>query len=151
LFRAALDEASASFEQAQAALATAQALRSGGQTAVDDARAKLRRAEELGARQLIAQADLDAARIAMDEATASLQSAGSEAIVAAAAVEQARAAVDQAKIDLDRTVITAPIDGIVIARNVDVGQTVAAAIQAPVLFNIAADLRRMQMEMDIDE
>src|SRR5262249_57270463 len=92
LFQAALNEADASLQQTQAALLTAQAERLGYETAVDDARTKLRRAEELGARQLIPPADLDAAHIAMDEATANCQSASSQVTVAMAAVDQARAA-----------------------------------------------------------
>ena len=151
LFRAALNEAEASLQQAQAALLTAQASKLVYETAVDDARTKLLRAEELGARQLIPRADLDAAHIAMEEAASNLQSATSQVTVAMAAVDQARAAADEAKVNLDHTVITSPIDGIVVARNVDVGQTVAAAVQAPVLFDIAADFRRMQLELDIDE
>src|SRR5439155_21567140 len=59
--------------------------------------------------------------------------------------------VAEAKLNLDDTIISSPIDGIVVSRNVDVGQTVAAAVQAPVLFNIATDLRKMQVEVDIDE
>jgi HlyD family secretion protein len=151
LFQAALSETEASFQHMQAALSTAQAEKDGNETAVEDARTKLRRAMELGAHQLIPQADLDAAQIAMDEAIANLQSATSQVMTAQAPVDQARAAVEQARVNLDRTVITSPIDGVVIARNVDVGQTLAAAVQAPVLFDIAADVRRMQLEVDIDE
>jgi HlyD family secretion protein len=66
-------------------------------------------------------------------------------------VQEARAVFDQAKVNLDHTVITSPIDGVVVARNVEVGQTVASAMQAPVLFNIASDLKRMQVEVDVDE
>jgi HlyD family secretion protein len=68
-----------------------------------------------------------------------------------AAVTQAEANVNQAEVDLGHTVIATPIDGVVIARNVDVGQTVAASFQAPVLFVIANDLARMQVNASIDE
>lgn len=64
---------------------------------------------------------------------------------------QARASVQQAQVSLSKTVITSPIDGIVISRNVDVGQTVAASMSAPTLFVIAADLTRMQLNASIDE
>jgi HlyD family secretion protein len=151
LFAAALGEAQAAFVQAQAAKAQAEASAEGLQTAVDDARMKLTRAEELGARGIIPQSDLDAARIAMDEAVAALGAGKSQVNQARAAVGQAQAAVDQARVNLERTIITSPIDGIVVSRNVDVGQTVAASVQAPVLFSVAADLRHMQLEVDIDE
>ena len=64
---------------------------------------------------------------------------------------QARASVNQARVNLSKTVITSPIDGIVISRNVDVGQTVAASLSAPVIFVIAADLTRMRLNASIDE
>ena len=64
---------------------------------------------------------------------------------------QARAALGQAEVNLSHATITAPIDGIVISRNVDVGQTVAASMQAPVLFTIAQDLREMQVNASVDE
>ncbi len=151
LLQAALDEANASLVQAKAAHDSAIANLDGYQTAVLDARTKLTRAAQLADRQLIAPADLDAARIAFESASADLRSGAAQVSVAQSAVAEARAAVDQAKVNLDHTIITSPIDGIVVARNVDVGQTVAAAIQAPVLFQIAADVRQMQVEVDIDE
>ena len=71
---------------------------------------------------------------------------------AARATEAQRAAqLRQARVDLGRTDIRAPVDGVVITRSVDVGQTVAASLQAPVLFTIAKDLRDMQVETAIDE
>ena len=151
LFKAALGEAEAALSRAQAAQAQAQADTAGLEAAVEDAQTKLARAEELAARQLIPQSDLDAARNAVGDANAQLQAGESQIDEARAAVDEAKARVDQAKIDLDRTVITSPIDGIVVARNVDVGQTVAATVQAPVLFNIAADLKHMRVEVDVDE
>src|SRR5207302_978314 len=68
-----------------------------------------------------------------------------------AVVAQAQANVNQSQVNLDHTVITAPVDGIVTQRNVDVGQTVASSLQAPVLFIIAADLTKMQVSANIDE
>jgi HlyD family secretion protein len=70
---------------------------------------------------------------------------------ALAAVKQRESLLRQAQVDLDRTIIRAPVDGTVILRNVDAGQTVAASLQAPVLFTIAQDLRDMQVEAAIDE
>ena len=109
-----------------------------------DAQTKLGRANELAARQLIAKSDLDAAAIAQRTAEAQVKAS-------AAQVTQARAALSQAQVNLQKTVITSPIDGIVISRSVDVGQTVAASLQAPTLFTIAADLRQMQLKASIDE
>lgn len=84
-------------------------------------------------------------------AKADIATAEAEAAVAQANVEQKRAAVRIAKTDLDRTFIRAPIDGIVIDRQVELGQTVAASLSAPTLFVIAADLAEMQLEASIDE
>jgi HlyD family secretion protein len=119
--------------------------------AVEDARTKLARAEALAVRQLISQSDLDLARIAMGEASAARQAGQSAILEARAALDQAKAALDQANDNLKHTAVASPIDGIVVARNVDVGQTVASTFQAPVLFNVATDLTHMQVEVDIDE
>ncbi|HZX60131.1 MAG TPA: efflux RND transporter periplasmic adaptor subunit, partial [Candidatus Methylomirabilis sp.] len=70
---------------------------------------------------------------------------------AAARLEAALAALRAAQVDLDRTYINAPVNGVVIARNVDVGQTVAASLQAPILFLIAEDLKKMQVDTNVDE
>lgn len=77
--------------------------------------------------------------------------ADSQVGLAEAVATEAKAAVDRAAVNRDHTVITSPLDGIVVSRNVDVGQTVASTLQAPVLFTIAADLKRMQVATDIDE
>ena len=90
------------------------------------------------------QSDLDTAKANFDGALAQLKASE-------AAVSQAEASVNQAQVDLDHTVISTPIDGVVINRNVDVGQTVAASFQAPTLFVIANDLARMQVNASIDE
>lgn len=148
---AQLGQAEASLAEAQAALEQAEAARSGFETARLDAQMKLTREEQLSLHNLVAQADLDGARNTMSQARADVSSAESQTAVARAGVEQARAQVDQARVNREHAVITSPIDGIVIARNVDVGQTVAATIVAPVLFNIAADFTRMQVEVDVDE
>lgn len=76
---------------------------------------------------------------------------GAQVVSAEAAVKQREALHKQAQVDLDRTIIRAPVDGTVILRNVDAGQTVAASLQAPVLFTIARDLHDMQVETAIDE
>ncbi|HEY2907776.1 MAG TPA: efflux RND transporter periplasmic adaptor subunit [Vicinamibacterales bacterium] len=134
----------AQLRETQAALGKARADEISAETVLRDADIKLSRAEALAARQLIPVSDLDAARIAAATARADLAAAKSNVVDAAAQVKQAQ-------FDVDRTVITSPIDGIVVARDVDVGQTLAASVQSPTLFSIAADLRRMQVQVAIDE
>jgi HlyD family secretion protein len=112
--------------------------------AAADAARKLQRAGALSEKLLMSAADLETANVARQSADAQVQSAE-------AAVTQSTAALAQAEVTRDKTVIAAPIDGIVIARNVDVGQTVAASMEAPTLFVIAADLREMRLNATIDE
>jgi HlyD family secretion protein len=131
-------------EQARANLLRAQADVERLRVALDDARVKLTRARGLSERQLLPQSDLDAADVAVRSAEAQLRSSEAQ-------VTQARAALNQNQVNLDHTVIEAPIDGLVISRNVDVGQTVAASMQAPTLFVLAADLTKMQVVANLDE
>ena len=130
--------------QAQAALVAARANVDRSRAAVDDARRKLEQAKALAAEKLLPQSDFDTAQANYDQAVAQVKANQ-------AAVSQAQANVNQAKVDLDHTVIAAPIDGVVIARSVDVGQTVAASFQAPVLFVIANDLKHMEVNASVDE
>jgi hypothetical protein len=111
---------------------------------IEDARSKLRRGEELSARQLISRQELEAAQLATRSAEAQLRSSEAQ-------VTQAQATLNQNAVNLRHTVIESPIDGIVISRNVDVGQTVAASMQAPTLFVLAADLSKMKVNANIDE
>ena len=137
LFRAAI-------EQAQANLDRAQADHDRVRVMLADAESKLARARQLADRQLIPANDLAEAEVAKATAEAQVRSS-------AASVSQARASLEQAQVNLSKTVITSPIDGIVISRNVDVGQTVAASLSAPTLFVLAADLTQMQLNASIDE
>ncbi|MBZ5636651.1 MAG: efflux RND transporter periplasmic adaptor subunit [Acidobacteriia bacterium] len=109
-----------------------------------DALRKLERARKLGESGLIPATDLDTAEATYLSASAQVRSAEAQ-------VMQARASLNQAEVSLEKTVIAAPISGIVIARNVDVGQTVAASLQAPTLFVIAADLTKMRVNASIHE
>ena len=102
------------------------------------------RAKALFAQQLNAQQDVDNARAAYETSEANLQ-------IAEAQVKQARAQLDTAKVNLEYTTIRSPVNGIVISRNVDVGQTVAASFQAPVLFMVAKDLTKMQVDTNVSE
>ena len=131
-------------DQARAAVIRAEAEVERLQVALLDAQTKANRARELAARQLIPAADLDAAEVTRQSAEAQVRSVRAQAT-------QARAALAQEEVSLSKTVIRSPIDGIVIARDVDVGQTVAASLQAPRLFSIAADLSELQVKASIDE
>jgi HlyD family secretion protein len=112
--------------------------------AVEDATVKLGRAQKLAADQLIAEADLDAARVARDGAQAALKSADAQVV-------QARASLAQSEVTMTHTIIRSPTSGIVLARNVEIGQTVTASLQTPTLFVIARDLGTMQVSASVDE
>lgn len=112
--------------------------------AVRDAQRQVTRLTTLHAKHLVSESELDAARFAEEAARVDQK-------VQEAAVAQANAEVEQAQVNLKHTSIFAPIDGIVISRDVAVGQTLAASLQTPTLFNIAKDLTRMQIETEVDE
>jgi HlyD family secretion protein len=151
--------------KARADLAGAQASVGNGRVLKRDARAKRRARDRLfqegnlskedrdtaQATDDAAGADLAAAQAGVAAAQASLQVAQAQLAAAEATVRLKRAALDQAQVDLDNTAIRSPVDGVVIARNVDVGQTVAASLQAPTLFLIAQDLTKMQVDTNVDE
>ena len=128
--KANLQAAAANVEKAEAALL--------------DANRTLERNRTLFARNFIARSDLDTADTNRLSALAQLN-------VAKAQVEQQKAALNQDETNLDYTRILSPVDGIVISRNVDIGQTVAASFQTPTLFSIAQDLTRMQIDTNVDE
>ena len=131
-------------EQSKANLIRAQADVERLTIAIDDARTKLARAEGLSARDLIPASELEAAQVEARLADAQLRSSRAQ-------MTQAEASLNQANVNLGHTIITSPIDGIVISRQVDVGQTVAASMQAPILFLLAADLTKMKVNANIDE
>jgi HlyD family secretion protein len=134
----------AQVDQARANLVKLQSDAERSRVALEDAKVQQRRAETLSSQQLLPTSELESARVATAQADAALKSAQAQ-------ISQSRAALGQAEVNLSHTTITAPIDGIVISRNVDVGQTVAASMQAPVLFTIAQDLRHMQVNASVDE
>jgi len=103
------------------------------------------------AAQEAAQAQEEAARFTIRAAQAQHEVAVAQLAAAQAQVRQNEAALKQAQVDLDHTYIRAPVDGTVVSRNVDVGQTVAASLQAPTLFLIAQDLTKMQVDTNVDE
>ena len=131
-------------EQARANLIRAEADLERFRVSLDDARTKLKRANDLSEKKLIAQTEQEAAEVAVRSAEAQLRSQQ-------AAVTQSQASLQQNQVNLAHTVIESPIDGLVISRNVDVGQTVAASMSAPTLFVLAADLTKMQVLASLDE
>lgn len=105
---------------------------------------QFQRTKQLAEDRLIAMADLDTAQADLDAVQAQVEGAR-------ASMQRAQAALHQAEVNLAYTTIVSPIDGVVISRDVDVGQTVAASLQAPTLFVIAQDLRKIQVDASIAE
>jgi len=151
LFQGAMLQAKADLQNAQANHLAAKANLEKARATAAQARADYARAVGLTQDGVFSQQQLDAAKATTDSAVA-LVAAGQAAVEQAAAqVSQKKAAVDVAQTNLDHTIIRAPIDGVVVNRNVDVGQTVAASLQAPTLFTIAQDLTKMQVYVATDE
>lgn len=136
-FQAQVDQARANMMAARANVQKAEA-------AVVDTKRTMERNKTLFARNLIAKSDEDTAETNYLSAEAQLSASK-------AAVAQTKAALDFAETNFRYTKIISPVDGTVISRNVDVGQTVAASFQTPTLFNIAQDLTRMQIDTSVDE
>jgi HlyD family secretion protein len=166
------ERATADVENARAALEGAKANVARQRVALLDAEIKLRSRTNLFREGGISQEERDSAQAAFDSAGAQLDAAAAQERAAgstlraagatfqvaeaqlkaaAANVAQQEAALRQAEVDLSHTFIRAPVDGVVISRSVDVGQTVAASLQAPTLFLIAQDLTRMQVNTSVDE
>ena len=164
-WRADVRSMRANFAAAQAQTAKSRALK-------DEAERDFTRKSGLIQRGFISSADIDKARSAFESAQAQLTAsqaqeraqdatigsaeaqlrmAEAQVINAQATVKQRAAALQQAQIDLDRTIIRAPLDGVIVLRNIDVGQTVAASLQAPTLFTIAQDLRVMEVHTTVDQ
>ena len=136
-FEAQVEQAKANLMHAKAALQKAKAT-------LEDAQRNLNRQKLLWDRDLIARSELDAAQTNYDLALAGVSEAEAN-------VYQAQAALKKAETDLGYTRIYSPVDGIVVSRDVDAGQTVAASFQTPTLFTIAQDLTKMQIETNVDE
>jgi HlyD family secretion protein len=170
--QATVVNAKAAVETARANAASARANVDKAKVALADARRILERNKEMARKSLIAQNDLDAAQTTYDGAVAQLKAseaqedavagqfksaqaqqrlAEAQDVAAAAQVDQARAVLQAAELDLEHTTIRAPVNGVVVSRNVDVGQTVAASLQAPTLFLIAQDLTQMQVDTNVSE
>ncbi len=137
LFQAAVDQSKANLTSAQANLEKAEAARV-------DAKRTYERNKELFSRNLIARSDLDTSETTYESDKAQVSAAK-------AVINQAQAALKSAETNLAYTKIISPVDGIVVSRNVDVGQTVAASFQTPTLFTIAQDLTKMQIDSSVVE
>jgi HlyD family secretion protein len=143
---AKLDESvlDAQITSASANVALANANVAKAQVAVSDADRQFKRQKLLQDQQLVAGATVESAEVAYDTAKAAL-------VAARAQTSQAQAQLSQAKLNRSYATIYSPVDGVVLSRAVDVGQTVAASLQAPVLFTIAEDLARMQIDTAVSE
>jgi HlyD family secretion protein len=130
--------------QLEAALASAEAKLLQAKATREESATQLRRLEQLYAEKLSSPQDLDTQRAIAERAAADQASAR-------AAVSQAQASLQTVRTDLAKAVIHSPIDGVVLTRTAEPGATVAAQFQAPVLFKIAEDLRRMELRVDVDE
>ena len=179
IFQAQVSQAKATLENARAAYLTAQAdistarsnVEAGkanvlkAKVSVEDTNRSLKRSLELFQKNLIAASDRDTAQTNYDSAVAlleaaqaqlkaneaQLESAIAKLEAARAGIKQSEATLELAQVNLDHCRITAPVTGTVISRNVDVGQTVAASLQAPTIFTIAQDLTEMQVDTNVSE
>jgi HlyD family secretion protein len=151
LFQGALLQAKADLENAKANLAVCVANTVKAKASEVQTRADYQRNLGLSQQGVVSPQVLDLAKANFDSAMAQVSGAQASELQARAQVQQKQAAVEVAQTNLDYTTIHAPIDGTVVARNVDVGQTVAASLQAPTLFTIAQDLTKMQVYTKTDE
>jgi HlyD family secretion protein len=151
LFKGALLQATADLENSKANLMAAKANLEKVQAGLVQTKADYDRALALTKSGVQSQQQLDLAKANYDSANATVNGAVANVTQAEAQVSQKDAAVAVAQTNLDYTVIRSPIDGTVVARNVDVGQTVAASLQAPTIFTIAQDLRKMWVYAKTDE
>src|ERR1700682_6328829 len=151
LFKGALLQATADLENAKANLVAARANLEKAKAGLVQTKADYDRAVRLTDDGVMSQQQLDLAKSNYDAANATVGGAAANITQAEAQVSQKDAAVAVAQTNLDYTVIRSPIDGTVVARNVDVGQTVAASLQAPTIFTIAQDLTKMWLYAKTDE
>lgn len=134
----------AQIEQGGAQIASARASLEQALATQRNAQLDYQRKSELVQQQLVARSDLDQARAALDQANAQVASAQAQ-------IRQQSASTETTRVNLERTVIRSPVDGVVLTRSIEPGQTVAASLQAPELFKIAEDLSQMKIELSVDE
>src|SRR6266481_2215605 len=151
LFQGALLQATADLQNAKANLAAARANLEKARAGAVQTKADYSRTVALSKEGVMSEQQLDLAKANFDSANAAVNGAVANITQAEAQVTQKAAAVSVAQTNLNYTVIRSPIDGTVVARNVDVGQTVAASLQAPTIFTIAQDLKKMWVYAKTDE
>jgi HlyD family secretion protein len=151
LFQGALLQASADLDNGKANLVAAKANLEKAKATAQQTKADYDRTAELTTEKIMSQQQLDLAKANYDSANAGVGAAVANVTQAEAQVSQKAAALAVAQTNLNYTVIRSPIDGTVVARNVDVGQTVAASLQAPTIFTIAQDLTKMLVYTKTDE
>ena len=134
----------AQIAQGNAQIASAQASLRQSQATLRNAELDYQRKADLGKQQLVAKSDVDLARSVRDQAQAQVNASQAQ-------ITQQTAATQTTRINLGRTVIRSPVDGVVLTRTIEPGQTVAASLQAPELFTIAEDLAKMKIELAVDE
>lgn len=170
--QAQLAKAYADESAAVAAEGNAQAIVAKDRANEVNARGLWERAQQLYKEQIMSRQNYDAAKANYEAATAQVNADHAQVLAAGQSVQSARASVEvsqsqlasaqaqerqaqaalrQAQINLDRTRITAPVDGVVVARRMDVGQTVASTLNPPTIFEIAQDLTKMQVDTNVDE
>lgn len=144
-------QAEADLEATQASVAVQRAEVARAQAQLSEAQRNLERKKSLLEKDFISSAERDTALSSYEAALAGFNVARAQADNSAAQVKQRQAQLAQARVDLDRTIIRSPVDGVVVKRSMEPGQTVAASLQAPELFVIAQNLTDMQVETSIDE
>ncbi len=151
IFEGVLLQARADLENARANLAASRANLERSRAAAVQTRAEYQRTQQLATEGVMSQQQLEVTRANSESAEAAVSASQAQVTQAAAQVSQRAAAVKVAETNLSYTTIEAPVEGVVVSRNVDVGQTVAASLQAPTLFTIAQDLTKMQVYAKTDE
>ena len=151
LFEGALLQAKADLENARASAATAKANLEKAKATAAQATSDYQRNSAMAAQGIISKQQLDASKASADAAVAEVSAGQAQVTQANAQVQQKAAAVTVAQTNLNHCTITSPIDGVVVNRTIDVGQTVAASLQAPNLFQIAQDLTKMEVYTKTDE
>ena len=134
----------AQIEQGSAQIASAQASLRQAQASLRNAQLDYSRKADLGRQQLVSKSDVDLARASLEQAQAQVNSAQAQ-------IRQQTASTQTTRVNLQRTVIRSPVDGVVLTRTIEPGQTVAASLSAPELFTIAEDLAKMKIELAVDE
>jgi len=151
IYQGTLLQAQADLQNARAMVISARANAAKAHATALQAASQYQRSKQLAAQGVISEQQLEVDKASADTAAAAADAADSDIGQAQAQVAQRQAAVAVAQTNVNHTIITSPIDGTVVSRNVDVGQTVAASLQAPTLFVIAQDLTKMQVYAKTDE